>query len=62
MLHLGLAVIADLGHHRLVALDAVGDTIGEAQLVVVADFCAAEVGEPVDNLVKALLLEIVVLA
>jgi hypothetical protein len=54
--HLVLAVVAHLGHHRLVAFDAVGDAVGEVQLVVVADLGAVEVVEPVDDLGQALLL------
>lgn len=57
--HLILGMIAHLGHHCLVALYAVGDAVGEVQRVVVADLGAVEVVEPVDDLVKTLLLGVV---
>lgn len=60
--HLIFAVIAHLGHHRFVALDTVGDAVGEVQFVVVADLGAVEVVETVDDLGQALLLGVVWLA
>lgn len=48
------AVVAHLGHYRFVALDTVGDSVSEVQLVVVADLGAVEVVESIDNLSQAL--------
>ncbi len=62
MHHLVFTVAAHLGHYRFVAFYAVGNAVGEMQLVVVADLGALEVAEAVDILAKALLLVIVGLA
>lgn len=48
--HLVGAVVLDLGHHGLIAADAVGDAVGELELVLVAHFGAEEVVELVDDL------------
>lgn len=62
MRHQVLAVAANLGHHCLVTLVAIGDAVSEVQLVVVTDLGAAEVVEPIDDLGQALLLGVMGLA
>jgi len=51
-----LAKISDLGHHRFVAFNPVGNAVDEVQLVIVTDLGAVEVVEAVDDLGQSLLL------
>ena len=62
MQHQVFDVAAHLGHYRFIALDAIGDAVGEVQLVVVADLGAVEVVDLDDDLGQALLLGVVGLA
>ena len=52
-------VVAHLGHDRFIAFDAVGDAVGEVQFIVVVDFSAVEIVEPVDDFGQALLFGVV---
>ncbi|WP_187290072.1 hypothetical protein [Chromohalobacter israelensis] len=56
------ALIAHPGHNRFVAFDRIGDTVGEVQLVIVADLGVVQVVEPAGSLGQVLLLGIVGLA
>ncbi len=60
--HLVGAVVLDLGHYGVVAADAVGDAVGELELVFIAHLGAEQFVELVDDLGKALLFRIVGLA
>lgn len=60
--HQVFAMVAHLGRHRFVAFNAVGDAVGEEQLVVVAGLDAVDIVESADDFGQTLLLWAVGLA
>ncbi|MFK4014761.1 MULTISPECIES: hypothetical protein [Cobetia] len=62
MHHQVFAMVAYLDRHRFVAFNAVGDAVGEEQLVVVAGLDAVDIVESADDFGQTLLLWAVGLA
>ena len=54
MHHLGIVMVVNLGHDSVITLNTIGNAVGKMQLIYIADFCAVEVIQTLNDLLKEL--------